>query len=338
MNTRQLLRVVLLSPFALLVACGTDSPKTILGPTPGSASFDARVVWSEWSPPVHMASPISSSARDLAAKLSPDGLSLYVSSDRAGGFGAIDIWASRRACLECPWGDAINLGANINSAVGDGGVSFSADGLTLYFSSGRSGGYGGEDLWISHRTDASDDLGWGPAVNLGQDVNTPLEEQGTAYFRGRGTSGVRVLYFVRLGDIYAARLSNHGEVLAPATPVAEVNDPIATDNGPTVSTDGREIFFWSNRIGGSGGADLWTATRRRAQDPWSTPQNLGSLFNTPVADLEPGLSRDGQTLFFSAGANARPSLGFQDIWMSTRTRLSNHGDDAAEGDDEGDGG
>ena len=332
MKTRQVFRVSLLLSFALLVACGTDSPNTIVGPLPGPGSLDARVVWSEWSPPVHLASPISSSARELAAKLSPDGLSLYVSSDRAGGLGAIDIWASRRACLECGWGDATNLGANINSPAGDGGVSFSADGLTLYFSSGRAGSHGGEDLWVSHRTDAADDLAWGPAVNLGQDVNTAVDEQGTAYFRGRGTSGVRVLYFVRSGDIYAARLSNHGEVLEPATPVAELNDPNATDNGPTVSADGREIFFWSNRIGGSGGADLWTATRRRAQDPWSTPQNLGSLFNTPFADLEPGLSRNGQTLLFAAGANGRPSLGLQDIWMSTRTRLDTDGDDDPEED------
>lgn len=298
----------------LLLACGTESSELPLGPQLHSFAG------SEWSEPVHLDAPINSPARELGARLSPDELSLYFGSDRTpGGQGAFDIWTSRRACLECPWGEPVNLGPNINSATGDGAPALSPDGLLLFFSGGaREGGFGGEDILVSRRTDPNDDLSWGPPVNLGPAVNTAVNEHGPAYvpaLEGGGAS----LYFSRAGDIYEARVTRDGQVVGPAVPVAELNHPTAIESEPTVRADGREIFFWSKRTGGSGGADIWVATRRSPHDPWSPPQNLGPGINTSGADLTPGLSWDGRTLLISVGQEARPSLGFQDFWMMTRT-------------------
>jgi len=69
------------------------------------------------------------------------------------------------ANAEFIWGPPVNLGPNVNSSANDGGASISADGLTLYFSSNRSGGFGGYDLWCTTRATINDD--WDPAVNLG---------------------------------------------------------------------------------------------------------------------------------------------------------------------------
>jgi len=110
-------------------------------------------------------------------------------------------------------------------------------------------------------------------------------------------------------------VTRDGEALGPAEPVAGLGG----GGGGTVRKDGREAFFWSSTLVGMGGADIWVTTRRSPHDQWSAPENVGPVINTRAADLTPTLSLDGRTLLFSAAAAARPSLGVQDIWMTTRT-------------------
>jgi hypothetical protein len=313
---------VLASVFVFFLVLGCDS-----SPTPPAMDLSAeRFANSEWSAPVHLDAPINSPFRELGAALSPDELSLYFGSNRPDptAQGAFDIWVSHRACLECPWGDPVNLGPNINSPGGDGSPMLSHDGLLLFFSGSRAGGQGGEDIWVARRTDPNDDLSWGPPVNLGPDVNTPANEGGPDYVPALAAEGAN-LYFDRQGttvagaDIYQVSVTRDGEPLGPATPVAELNSSVE-DLAPKVRADGKEVYFWSARPEGSvGQSDIWVATRQNPHGEWSTPQNVGPGINTPFADLTPSLSWDGRTLLFSAAPAARPSLGLQDIWMSTRT-------------------
>lgn len=271
----------------------------------------------EWSEPVHLDAPINSAARELGGALSPDGLSLYFGSDRLPSVGAFDIWVSHRDCTECPWGAPVSLGDRFNSPTGDGGPVLSRDGHLLFFSGSRSpGGYGGEDIWVARRDDTNDDFAWEDPVNLGPAVNTTGNENGPSFIPALHGGGVN-LYFSRDGDIYQALVNRDGTVDEPATPVVELNSA-AAETSPSVRGDGRELFFWSTRPGGKGGADIWVATRQSPSHAWSPPVPLASL-NTPGADLEARISFDGRTLIFAAGANARPTLGFQDLWISTRT-------------------
>src|SRR2546425_4002406 len=72
------------------------------------------------------------------------------------------------------WSTPVNLGPVINSVLRENGPAISKDGLSLYFGSFRDGGFGGSDIWVSHRAGVDDS--WGPPVNLGPTINTAVLE------------------------------------------------------------------------------------------------------------------------------------------------------------------
>ncbi len=306
-----------LTAIALATACRPDADQITYRPQ--AMSFAN----SEWSAPVNLGAPVNSAASEMNAALSPDELSLYFVSTRAGGVGGADIWVSRRASPDAPWGDPVNLGPNVNGPGIDASPALSLDGHLLFFSSDRPGGQGSNDIYVARRADKSDDLGWGPAVPLGPEVNTAAFEAGGFYVQSE-EDGSANLYFVRgpnsvALDIYVVAVTADGETRGPAVPVAELNDPdpAITDAHPSVRVDGREVFLYSNRAGGSGGNDLWTSTRRSVHEPWSPPVNLGAPLNTTAGETQPTLSHDGRTLIFASTRTG--GLGASDIWMSTRT-------------------
>jgi hypothetical protein len=106
--------------------------------------------------------------------VSPDGLELFFGSNRKGGFGMFDIWVSTRASVSDPWGTPVNLGSTINSSAHDRMGCISPDGLRLFFSSQRSGGFGDYDAWMVTRP--SNDAAWCTPVNLGAFFNTSYAE------------------------------------------------------------------------------------------------------------------------------------------------------------------
>ena len=325
---------ILLS-LVLLTACAQDA-RDPMGLNQGLSAQHSGAGWSEWSEPVNLGPVVNSAFGDLMAKLSPNELSLYFVSTRPGGVGTgNDIWVSRRLSKESPWEAPVNL-SMVNSAVDDGAPSFSPDGRLLFFNSGRPGGQGAADVYVSRRTNPNDDLGWGPPVNLGPLVNTVGGERGPQFVL-HGENGEPTLYFNRgnIGlqgaDLYAAPMSRDGEPLGPAVLVPNVNVANANDAGQFVRRNGKEIWFWSERAGGLGDADLWMSSRTSVHDAWSEPVNVGVPPNTEFAEERPSVSRDGRTLFFDS---LRPDGigGSQDIWMSTRTRVDE--DEEPEGENE----
>ncbi len=314
MKSRIIARLAPLAAFTLF-AC--ESPSS-----PASHKLQAMsFANSEWPAPVSLGATINTMFNEQGPNLSNDGLSLYFGSDRPGGMGGFDIWVARRACADCPWESPENVGGVVNSIAAETGPGLSIDGHLLFFRSTREGGQGLGDIYVAHRANPNDDFGWGPPVALGPDVNTAAEEAGAEYLQS-AEDGSANLYFNRAppggtADLYAAAIARDGETRGPAVRIAELSHPTATDQGPTVRTDGREIFFFSTRPGGSGGADLWTSTRRDVHSPWSSPVNLGTTINSTAAEQQPSLSTDGRILVF---ASSRPgSLGGTDIWMTTRT-------------------
>ena len=317
MRTALAHRVTPVLALVLLLACQSDSAGPTLSPSVQPRfSFSS----SDWSAPENLGSVVNSAGPDVNASLSPDELSLYFTSDRAGGLGANDIWVARRDCIDCAWQAPVNLGAPINTASIDGGPRLSIDGHLLFFQSQRPGGHGSDDIYVSRRDNPNDDFGWGAPVLLGPDVNTAASEQAAAYLQS-AEDGAANLYFNRTtattaADLYYAPVSRDGETRGPAVAVSELNDGASIDQHATIRKDGREMFFSSTRAGGLGGFDIYTSTRRSVHDPWSAPARLAAPMNTASNDMQPSLSANGRTLIFAS--NRPGGFGANDLYVSTR--------------------
>ena len=69
------------------------------------------------------------------------------------------------------WSPLVKLNDNINTKYWESHATISHDNNKLYFTSNRKGTYGGLDIYVSQRDSTGD---WGPAVNLGPVINSPL--------------------------------------------------------------------------------------------------------------------------------------------------------------------
>jgi len=273
-------------------------------------------------PAINLGSVVNSSSNDSSPSISPDGLSLYFASERAGGQGENDIWISNRADLSESWGPATNLGGPVNTSAGEVFPSLSADELMLYFSdhfggSVRAGGAGGCDIWLATR--ATKDAPWDAPVNLGSPVNSSSNQVApcissdglTLYFasdRPRGLGG---------WDIWKATRPTTGDSWGTPTNLGPAINSSSFDGGASVSSDELALFFSSSRAGGSGGNDIWVSRRAAKDQAWGAPWNLGSLINSTAADAAAGISADGSTLLLDsvrAGGSGASDLWQVSIW------------------------
>jgi len=94
---------------------------------------------------------LCSTDRDTRTSISRNGLEMFITSNRAGGLGGLDLWVATRASTCDTWSVPANVGAPVNTAANDGAPALSFDGTTLYFYSTRPGGYGGNDLYVTTR-------------------------------------------------------------------------------------------------------------------------------------------------------------------------------------------
>jgi len=234
------------------------------------------------------------------------------------------IYVSQRETRDSEWGPAINLGPIINTPANEMGPAFSRDGHLMFFASNRIvGSFGGVDIWVSRREHTHDDFAWQPAENLGAGVNSTTLDEGPSYFENNNEVGVPQLYFSsgRLsggpGKIFVSEQAADGS-FGPAELVFELSG-LGNTRRPSISHDGLEIFFGSERPEIPNSQDLWVATRKTVFDAWSEPINLGSPVNSALVDVQPYISSDRETLFF---ASNRPGGGPTDIYMSTRTKGS----------------
>jgi hypothetical protein len=101
----------------------------------------------DWGPPIRLGPKVNSGSYDGAGNLSADGLVLFFTSSRSGGFGSDDIWVTTRKTVNDPWQSPVNVGAPINTSATDAAPEISTDGRTLFFDSPRPGGLGHFDLW-----------------------------------------------------------------------------------------------------------------------------------------------------------------------------------------------
>lgn len=87
------------------------------------------------------------------------------------------------------------------------------------------------------------------------------------------------------------------------------------DDDPTMTADGLELYFNSNRTGGAGGNDIWLATRASRSDAWAAPTPVAEV-NTTLSETTPGVSADGLSLYFAS--TRVEGLGATDIYVAMR--------------------
>lgn len=302
----------------------------------GLAAFVAAVAapsavasprWSDWSAPVWLGATVNSAGDEFGPAVSKDGLALYFASTRPGGLGAQDLWVSRRASTDASWGAPVHLGAVLNTAMIESGPALSRDGHWLFFMSfGRPGGSGGQDIWVSYRQHTDEDFGefgWESPTPLSS-INTAANEGLVSYLQDDET-GMAFLFFesnrpggLGMLDIYVAVQQPDGSFGAVSN-VAALNSPLV-ERRPTISHDGLEIIFSSDRTGTLGGLDLWMATRPTIGSVWSTPIHLDGI-SSIASDSGTYLSADRQTLYFTS---TRPGglggVAAGDIWTTSRTK------------------
>lgn len=332
MKADPLATLVMLAPLVVLVGCQSEPGRFPLEPAHASASMQFTPERTPWSVPVRLGPGISSpTSNDQNPTISSDGLSLYFCSDRPGGVGGNDLWVSRRQSEDDEFVTATNLGPIVNSIGGDCGTAISVDGLVMFFTSTRSGGAGGQDIYVTVRSNASDDLSWTPPVRLGPAINTSMNDHAPHMTRYRGDCAGEVaegddesepcaadLYFDRGSttvptDIHVVKVDPQGYALTDPVVVDGVNSPDA-DGRVSVRFDLREIVFHSTRGGrGITNVDLFWSARRSPNAPWNTPAAIDEL-NSMEREFGPSLSRDGRTIYFTRGTG----FTINDIWMARR--------------------
>jgi outer membrane protein OmpA-like peptidoglycan-associated protein/outer membrane protein assembly factor BamD (BamD/ComL family) len=189
--------------------------------------------------------------------------------------------------------------------------AITADEKFLVFTARR--GYGindDENLYLTKFVNGS----WTPPQPISPTINTKGNE-GT----GSISADARVLVFTSCDypdaegscDLYISY--REGNNWSKPENLRKINSP-SWESHPSLSADGKRLFFASTRPGGVGGHDIW-CSEMDENDEWQKPYNLGAPINTPLDELSPFIHANGQTLFFAS--DGHPGIGAFDLFMST---------------------
>lgn len=207
-----------------------------------------------------------------------------------------------------------NLGPAINSPFADYSPFVSHHEDFLVFNSRRpdqavlkpNGDYT-SNVYISKEKDGK----WQKAENIGDVINTDGEEEVV----GLCADGNPILYRFEnaksQGDIFTGPIFEN-QFLEPYKLNMNINSP-ATENGASISPDGKVLYFASNRAGGLGGFDIYR-TQSLPNGEWGEPYNLGPNVNTAADEDFPTISFDGKVLYFSS--KGHNSMGEFDIFKT----------------------
>lgn len=189
-----------------------------------------------------------------------------------------------------------------NSLEDDFAAAVLRGGEQMIFTSTRPGMFGGagtQRLWVTMRTSP----GWSAPTTTSESLSHG-EHVGTATLTPDGNFMIFSAYDwderEQRGsgrtDLYSAELIR-GEWgnIRNLGPVVNSSD---WDSQPSLSPDGRTLYFASDRPGGQGGVDLYVS--RLTASGWTAPVNLGAGVNTPFDDMAPSIAPDLKSLFFSS--------------------------------------
>jgi hypothetical protein len=147
-----------------------------------NAIFFSRKVNGKWQSPVEITSELKAGTDCSSCSLNNDGTELFLyKTDNYDG----SLYSSKY--VNDAWTPIVKLNKNINTKFYESHAAISSDGKKLYFTSNREGGQGNLDIYVSEKDKSGN---WGPAVNLGTEINTPFNED-TPFI----TKNDSILYF-----------------------------------------------------------------------------------------------------------------------------------------------
>ncbi len=162
-----------------------------------------------------------------------------------------------------------------------------------------------EEIFFTKKVDGE----WIPARNLSGPLNNSYHNASI----NLSPDGKEMLLYhdSNGGDILIAFLKPDGTWTNPEE-ILEINTEYI-ENSATITADGNQLFFTSNRPGGYGGTDIYVSTKD-ARGRWGTPRNLGSTVNTDMDEDGVYVSASGRNLYFSSNGHA--GMGDLDIYRS----------------------
>jgi outer membrane protein OmpA-like peptidoglycan-associated protein len=182
--------------------------------------------------------------------------------------------------------------------------TLTADGETLVYTA-RVGNQ--EDFYVSRKINGEFQKGE-PITDLNTDEN-----EGAQCI---STDGHYLFYTVCnrkevMGtcDIFFSQ--RKGDKWSPAKSFPTINTN-AWESQPSMSADGKIIYFSSDRAGGFGGRDIWYVAYDGTK--WSEPRNVGKPINTSLDEQTPFIHPDGITMYFTSAGH--PGMGGTDIYMA----------------------
>lgn len=221
-----------------------------------------------WGPAQNLGLVVNSASQEQTPTLSIDGHLLFFTSNRLGGFGGFDLYVSRRHNKrdDFGWETPVNLGSGVNSAGGEFGPALFEDDSTgnidLYFGSDRLG-VSGFDIF---RSTLQPDGTFGPAV-LVEELSTPFNDN-RPWIRRDGLEMFLDSDRQQVGGVDLWVSTRESTALPWSTPVnlgPLVNGP-ADDFRPSLSFDGRTLYFSSSRLGAAN-LDIFVSERSKLKSP-----------------------------------------------------------------------
>jgi tetratricopeptide (TPR) repeat protein len=213
----------------------------------------SKLVSGKWTAPVNITPELQSDGDMYISSLSADGNVLFLSKDDDYNS---DIFTSSFDGIR--WRPTVKLNKNINTKYWESHGYISEDGNYLIFASDRPGGLGGLDLYISKKVNGD----WGPAVNLGPEINTPYNEDRPFLIRNGKT-----LFFSSQGhrnmggyDLFKSELQPNNIWSNPENLGYPLNTP--DDNFFFMpASDGKSGYYAIYKdAGGSGKEDIYRIT------------------------------------------------------------------------------
>ncbi|MDG5799645.1 hypothetical protein QA597_04630 [Marinilabiliaceae bacterium ANBcel2] len=205
----------------------------------------------------------------------------------------------------------------------------SSDGKRLYFSSTRPVN-GEEDegvwnLWYVKRNGSQ----WGEPTCIVIDTTRherhPTVSDGGALFYYADYGSNRVSFDFDHSSIYMVELQHQGELSSSAARVVISSD--GSDYSPVISSNGRLLFFASNREGGKGGSDIYFS-HKNEEGEWEKEQNAGRLVNSSYSTHYPVFTPDNEILFFSGNRRIRVPLNDRLTYSFLRNSALGYGNGA----------